>query len=100
VNVRLLVKTQHDVTLIPTAGIQRNAQGAFVYVIQDQKASIKTVKVGTTDGSTTALEGINPGDVVAVNGFDKLQDGILVRIQKPSAANGNANSSEGSGATP
>ena len=100
VNVRLLVKTQHDVTLIPTAGIQRNAQGAFVYVIQDQKASIKTVKVGTTDGSTTALEGINPGDVVAVNGFDKLQDGILVRIQKAAPANGNANSSEGGGATP
>jgi multidrug efflux system membrane fusion protein len=99
VNVRLLVKTLHDVTLIPTPGIQRNAQGAFVYVIQDQKAAIKTVKVGTTDGNITAVEGINPGDVVAVNGFDKLQDGILVRIQQP-AASGNMGSSGGSGATP
>jgi multidrug efflux system membrane fusion protein len=99
VNVRLLVKTLHDVTLIPTPGIQRNAQGAFVYVIQDQKAAIKTVKVGTTDGNITAVEGINPGDVVAVNGFDKLQDGIPVRIQQP-AASGNAGSSGGSGATP
>jgi multidrug efflux system membrane fusion protein len=99
VNVRLLVKTLHDVTLIPTPGIQRNAQGAFVYVIQDQKATIKTVKVGTTDGNITAVEGINPGDVVAVNGFDKLQDGIPVRIQQP-AASGNAGSSGGSGATP
>jgi membrane fusion protein, multidrug efflux system len=99
VNARLLVKTQHDAMLIPTAGIQRNAQGAYVYLIQNQKAAIRTVKVGTTDGNTTAVEGINPGDVIAVNGFDKLQDGILVRIQKP-GANGNANSSDGGGATP
>ena len=101
VNVRLLVTTQHNVTLIPTSGIQRNAQGAFVYVIQDQKATLRTVKVGTTDGNITAVEGINPGDVVAVNGFDKLQDGVPVRIQKPGASGGaNANSGGGGGETP
>jgi len=33
VNARLLVDTQHNVTLIPTPAIQRNAQGAYVYVI-------------------------------------------------------------------
>jgi multidrug efflux system membrane fusion protein len=99
INARLLVKTQNNVTLIPSAGIQRNAQGAYVYLIQNQKAAIRTVKVGTTDGNTTAVEGINPDDVIAVNGFDKLQDGIPVRIQKPSA-NGTANSSDGGGATP
>ena len=101
VNVRLLVTTQHNVTLIPTSGIQRNAQGAFVYLIQDQKATLRTVKVGTTDGNITAVEGINPGDVVAVNGFDKLQDGVPVRIQKPGASGGaNANSGGGGGETP
>jgi len=101
VNVRLLVTTQHNVTLIPTSGIQRNAQGAFVYLIQDQKATLRTVKVGTTNGNITAVEGINPGDVVAVNGFDKLQDGVPVRIQKPGASGGaNANSGGGGGETP
>jgi membrane fusion protein, multidrug efflux system len=101
VNVRLLVTTQHNVTLIPTSGIQRNAQGAFVYLIQDQKATLRTVKVGTTDGNITAVEGINPGDVVAMNGFDKLQDGVPVRIQKPGASGGaNANSGGGGGETP
>lgn len=101
VNVRLLVTTQHNVTLIPTSGIQRNAQGAFVYLIQDQKATLRTVKVGTSDGNITAVEGINPGDVVAVNGFDKLQDGVPVRIQKPGASGGaNANSGGGGGETP
>jgi multidrug efflux system membrane fusion protein len=101
VNARLLVETQHDVTLVPTAGIQRNAQGPFVYLIQNQKAALRTVKVGTTDGNTTAIEGINPGDVIAVNGFDKLQDGLSVTIRKPGGkGNANANSNEGAGETP
>jgi len=99
VNARLLVETQNDATLVPTAGIQRNAQGPFVYVITNQKAAIKTVKVGTTDGNTTAVTGINPGDVIAVNGFDKLQDGIPVSIRKPSA-NSNANDGSGNQETP
>jgi len=101
VNVRLLVETHHDVTLVPTPGIQRNAQGPFVYLIQNQKAALRTVKVGTTDGNTTSVDGINPGDVIAVNGFDKLQDGLPVRIQKPRASgNAGGNSSEGAGETP
>ncbi|MGA8144935.1 MAG: efflux RND transporter periplasmic adaptor subunit [Candidatus Acidiferrales bacterium] len=101
VNARLLVETQRDVTLVPTAGIQRNAQGPFVYLITDQKATLRTVKVGTTDGNITAIEGINPGDVIAVNGFDKLQDGLPVTIRKPAAnGNANANSNEGTGETP
>lgn len=101
VNARLLVETQHDVTLVPTAGIQRNAQGPFVYLIQNQKAALRTVKVGTTDGNSTAIEGINPGDVIAVNGFDKLQDGLSVTIRKPGGkGNANANSNEGAGETP
>jgi multidrug efflux system membrane fusion protein len=92
VNARLLVETLRDVTLVATPGIQRNAQGPFVYLIQNQKAVLRAVKVGTTDGNTTSVEGIQPGDVIAVNGFDKLQDGSTVAIRKPSA-NANANQS-------
>ena len=76
VNVKLLVDTQHNVTLIPTPAIQRNAQGAFVYVMKsDQTASMRTITPGTTDGSVTAVQGLEPQEVVAVTGFDKLLDG-------------------------
>jgi multidrug efflux system membrane fusion protein len=85
VNVRLLVDTQHNVTLVPTPAIQRNAQGAFVYVIKsDQTASMRTITLGTTDGNVTAVQGVEPQEVVAVNGFDKLQDGAKVSVRKPS----------------
>jgi len=83
VNARLTVNTLHDATLLPTAAIQRNAQGAFVYVINsNDTAEMKTVTQGTTDGETAAVTGINPGTVVAVTGFDKLQNGASVAIHK------------------
>jgi len=91
VNVKLLVDTQHNVTLIPTPAIQRNAQGAFVYVIKsDQSASLRTITPGTTDGNVTAVQGLEPQEVVAVNGFDKLLDGAKVAIRTPAKANGGA----------
>jgi len=85
VNARLLVTTQHGVILVPTVAIQRNAQDSFVYVLQpDQTVVMQTVSTGTTDGNVTAVEGIKAGDVVAVDGFDKLQSGVKVTIRKSS----------------
>ena len=82
VNARLLVDTLSGVTLIPTPAIQRNAQGAFAYVIgKDQVAAMHPIKLGSTDGVMTQVDGIQPGDVVAINGFDKLQDGSKVSIR-------------------
>lgn len=100
VNVRLLVETQHNATLVPTAAIQRNAQGAFVYVVKsDQTASMHAVTPGTSDGNSTAVEGVTPGEVVAISGFDKLQDGakVAVRTGKGGQA-GQAGSSRANGA--
>jgi multidrug efflux system membrane fusion protein len=89
VNVKLLVDTQHNATLIPTPAIQRNAQGAYVYLIKsDQTASMRTITPGTTDGSVTAVQGIEPQEVVAVTGFDKLLDGAKVTIRTPAKGSG------------
>ncbi len=91
VNVKLLVDTQHNATLIPTQAIQRNAQGAFVYAITaDQTASMRTITPGTTDGSVTAVQGLEPREVIAVNGFDKLLDGAKVTIRTPAKGSGGA----------
>ncbi|HEU5132602.1 MAG TPA: efflux RND transporter periplasmic adaptor subunit, partial [Pyrinomonadaceae bacterium] len=77
VNARLLVNTQRGVILVPTVAIQRNAQDSFVYVVKpDQTVTMQNVSTGTTDGNVTAVDGIKAGDVVAVDGFDKLQNGV------------------------
>ena len=82
VNARLLVSTQRGVTLIPSVAIQRNAQDSFVYVVKpDQTVAMQTVTAGTTDGNVTAVNGIKAGDVIAVDGFDKLQNGVKVTVR-------------------
>jgi multidrug efflux system membrane fusion protein len=90
VNAKLLVDTQQNATLVPSAAIQRNAQNAFVYLIKpDNTATIQAVTVGTTDGNTSAVQGIQPGDVIALTGFDKLQDGAKVTVRND-ARSGNS----------
>ena len=86
VNARLLVETQHEATLIPTMAIQRNAQGAFVYLVKpDQTVAMHTISVGTTDGDMTAVEGLKAGDVIAADNFDRLRDGVKIAARDPSA---------------
>jgi len=85
VNTRLLVNTLHGVTIIPSSAIQQNGRASFVYLIQNDVAHMRTVKTGVTEGQNTQVEGINPGDVVANNGFEKLQDNARVTAAKPGA---------------
>ena len=80
VNTRLLVNTLQDATLIPSSAIQHNGQVAFVYVIQNNVAHLKNIKAGVTDGDTTQVTGIDPGDVLADSSFDKLEEGAKVAI--------------------
>jgi multidrug efflux system membrane fusion protein len=82
VNTRLLVNTLHGVTLIPSSAIQHNGQAAYVYVIQNDTAHMQSVKSGITDGDTTQVEGISPGDVIADSSFDRLQNNSKVVFSK------------------
>jgi membrane fusion protein, multidrug efflux system len=88
VNARLLVDTIHDATLIPTSAIQHNGQAAFVYVIQDDTAHMRSIKPGVTDGGTGQVDGISPADVLANSSFDKLQDNAKVVLPGKAAPNG------------
>jgi multidrug efflux system membrane fusion protein len=80
VNTRLLVETLKDMTLIPTSAIQHNGQTSFVYVIQNGTAQMRTVTPGAVDAGMTAVEGIQPGDVIANSSFEKLQPNAKVTL--------------------
>jgi membrane fusion protein, multidrug efflux system len=82
VNTRLLVTTEHGVTLIPSSTIQHNGQTSFVYVIANGAAKVQNINPGISDHGVTAVEGINPGDQLATSSFEKLQDGAKVIISQ------------------
>jgi multidrug efflux system membrane fusion protein len=83
VNVNLLVRTQRGVLLVPTAAVQRSPEGTFVYVVQtNQTVAMRPVKEGPTEGSVTAVEGLEEGDIIAADNFNRLQDGVKVAVGK------------------
>lgn len=84
VNARLLVNTLHDATLVPNPVIQRDSQGAFVYLLnQDQTVSTNPVVVKVTDDDVSAVEGLEPDKVLVGDNFNKLTDGMKVTVRKP-----------------
>jgi multidrug efflux system membrane fusion protein len=82
VNVRLLVETHKGVTLLPNNTIQRNDNGAFVYVVQpNQTVALKTITVGTSDGAISEAQGLPPGTTVAADSFNRLSDGARIAVR-------------------
>jgi multidrug efflux system membrane fusion protein len=80
VNVHLLVDTRKNLTLVPVPAIQRGPQGTYVYVVgQGNAVSIRTITLSGTVGNTAGVTaGLKQGEVVVIDGQDKLQDGSKV----------------------
>lgn len=87
VNVRLLVDTLKQVTVVPTSALQRGPNGTFVYVVKDDSTTqMRPVQVRKQDEIQTVIQsGIAPGERVITTGFSRLTDGARVSI---SAADG------------
>jgi multidrug efflux system membrane fusion protein len=92
VNVHLLVDTKRNLIVIPAAAIQRGPQGTYVYAVakdsvtKDSTAKIYPVTIAQTTGDSVGLSaGLNPNDLVVIDGQDKLQDGSKIN---PSPASG------------
>jgi len=103
VNVVLLLDTLHGATLVPQAGIQRGAPGTYVYIVNaDQTVSVRKVTLGPGDATDiTIAQGLAPGDMVVVDGADKLKDGAKVLVRQSTGGAGPAaGPAPGAGAHP
>ena len=80
VNVRLLLETHKGSTVIPSAAIQNGPQGSYVFVVKpDKTVEVRPVTVSFTQNNVASIaSGLNPGDVVVMDGQDKLQGGSKV----------------------
>jgi multidrug efflux system membrane fusion protein len=83
VNARLQLDLKRGATVVPTVAIQRSPQGAFVYVVKpDQTVEARPVTVGVTDGGDVAIDtGLSVGELVVVDGADRLRNGSPVALQ-------------------
>ncbi len=93
VNARLLVKTLENVTLVPSAAVQRNGTAAFVYVVQpgadnSAKVAVQNITTFTSNEKVTAVQGVNPGVTLATSGFDRLENGATAQVQRKAAVPG------------
>jgi multidrug efflux system membrane fusion protein len=96
VNAKLIIQTLHGMCLVPTFAIQHNPQGEFVYVVTNntvttngtvtnyQTVTMRNITVGTADGNVTSVpQGLEPGEVIALDNFNKLGEGIKVAPRQP-----------------
>jgi len=88
VNVHLLLDVRKEAVLVPTAAIQRGPQGTFVYAVKtDRTVEVRPVALGPQNDADTAIDrGIAVGEVVVVDGIDKLRAGMPVEVSPPRAA--------------
>jgi membrane fusion protein, multidrug efflux system len=90
VNVQLLVNTLNDTDIVPTAAIQRGEPGTFVYVVKpNHTVAAQPVTLGpSTSESVAVTKGVAPGQLVVIDGADRLKDGAEVKIAETSTPSG------------
>jgi multidrug efflux system membrane fusion protein len=82
VNVQLIAEQIQGATVVPTAAVQRSTTAIYVYVVTDKKtASVRQIETGPTErGMVVVSKGLAPGEVVVVDGVDKLRDGSTIEL--------------------
>jgi len=82
VNARMLVDTQQDAIVIPTAALQMGNSGHFVWVLNaDNKVSKHNVTIGIQDSEKVVIAaGLSTGDRVVTDGIDRLTEGASVEV--------------------
>jgi multidrug efflux system membrane fusion protein len=81
VNTRLMLDVRKDAIVVPLAAVQRGTQGSYVYTVKSGKANLQPVKLDLTQGNIALVaSGVAVGDVVVVDGQERLQSGTPVEV--------------------
>jgi HlyD family secretion protein len=89
VKTNMTAKSVLDATVVPTAAVFRNSEGADYVVLagSDEKAHIKVVTVGIrTPDSVQIVSGIKPGDPVVVSGGYGIPDNTTIKVEEAAPA--------------
>ena len=83
----MTVKVIYDETNqigIPESSVTVQGDTAFVYIINNDTAEKKYIKIGKRNfGKVSIISGLNEGDVVISEGVSKVRDKIKIKIVTP-----------------
>jgi RND family efflux transporter MFP subunit len=81
VNTRLRLRTEERIT-VPATALQRSQSGTFVFIVKDNVANVRPIKVErTVDGQSAIESGLKEGDVVVTDGQLLLSNGTKVTLR-------------------
>ena len=79
-----IIYEETDEIGVPESAVTIQGKTAFVYVVNDEIAEKKNIKVGKRNfGKVSILSGINEGDFVISEGVSKVRDKAKVKILNP-----------------
>jgi membrane fusion protein, multidrug efflux system len=113
VNIHLLLETEKNAVVVPSAALQRGPDGNYVFVVKpDKTVEVRPVTVSISQGNLAQIaSGLSPNETVVTDGQDKLQAGSRVEphlqgpgtrpagqnaARNPAAAGANAPNNRGS----
>ena len=82
VNARVMVKLLKDAVTVPASAVQLGSRGSYVYVVDaDNVARVRDVTPGVSTNQLAVIDkGLAAGEVVVVDGLDRLRDGTTVNV--------------------
>jgi len=99
VNARLLVRTDTDALTVPSAAVQRGANGLYTYVMKsDATVELRPFEIADDTGTIAVVKtGLADGDRVVTAGQYRLQPGAHVQVRSVGAAPAGTDGSGGKG---
>ncbi len=85
VRVKIYGATRPNAIVVPQQAVLQGQKGPFVFVVNpDNRLEVRPVILGPWDGQNNWViyEGLTAGDLVVVEGVNKMQPGAIVQIKK------------------
>ena len=78
--VTLAVASKKGALTVPEGAVQASERGFIAYAVEDGKARVRPIEVGlrTGAGVVEILSGLKAGEIVVIEGSDRLGEGVLV----------------------
>jgi multidrug efflux system membrane fusion protein len=88
VNLRVVLRVDHDVATVPSQTVQDGPDGHYAYVIsQNDTVERRQVEIAVVqNGLAVVSKGLAPGERVVVDGQYRLTNGTRVRLLPPKTA--------------